>query len=339
MSFRVFISPPNSINRFTLRMLKSPADTDFRPVAFCCVSTGIYGYDNSKAAGVALRAVRRWLDENPEDGCKSVDAFFSFAMFGCIVAGRLVQTNLHQVDVNKFTFQLDDAENINHIVVFLLGTVPFQQGYAATVHLLWPNKTWQLLGMLSNQKASAIFRLKPGKGPRTQQADMMASLGANEMAMDSNTTSPLTGNPITATLGISIESIESVLAQTSTLSSSSSTGPVPTLNNALVPLGGASQQNISPDSVVALAQKVMSHLYNHVTSFATAVLPPGSNVLVPTGGPGSAASVLQGAVAGTAGSNVGGNAEPSYLPVKAFNDWYQTLVRKAKTDPMFLSRE
>ncbi|KAF9319209.1 hypothetical protein BG003_009669 [Podila horticola] len=155
-------------------------------------------------------------------------------MFGCIVAGRLVQTNLQQVDVNKFTFQLDDAENINHIVVFLLGTIPFQPGYAATVHLLWPNKTWQLLGVSS------------------------------------------------------------------------------------------------PDSVVAMAQKVMSHLYNHVTSFATAVLPPGSTVLVPTGGPGSSMNVLAGGAQAT---------DSSYLPVKAFNDWFQNVVRKAKADPLFLSRD
>lgn len=65
-----------------------------------------------------------------------------------------MQTNLQQVDVNKFTFQLDDAEAINHIVVFLLGTIPFQQGFAATVHLLWPNKTWQLLGMYVSSLSS-----------------------------------------------------------------------------------------------------------------------------------------------------------------------------------------
>lgn len=57
-----------------------------------------------------------------------------------------MQTNLQQVDVNKYVFELSDAQNINHIVVFLLGTIPFEPGYAATVHLLWPNKEWQLLG-------------------------------------------------------------------------------------------------------------------------------------------------------------------------------------------------
>lgn len=44
-------------------------------------------------------------------------------MFGCIVAGRLVQTEPRQVDHNKFTFTIDHALAANHFVVFLLGTV------------------------------------------------------------------------------------------------------------------------------------------------------------------------------------------------------------------------
>ncbi|KAG0243995.1 hypothetical protein B0O80DRAFT_465459 [Mortierella sp. GBAus27b] len=247
-------------------------------------------------------------------------------MFGCIVAGRLVQTNLQQVDVNKFTFQLDDAENINHIVVFLLGTVPFQPGYAATVHLLWPNKTWQLLGMLSNEKASAIFRLKTGVANSRSHSPFHGTSG-NDMSMDAPAANP-SATAITATLGISIEPLESVQAQIATLSSTaSSTTSTTATSNALVPL--AAPGNVSPDSVVAVAQKVMTHLYNHVTSFATAVLPTGSTVLVPAGGPGSAVNVLSGA----------GAADSSYLPVKAFNDWYQNVIRKAKTDPMFMTRE
>ncbi|KAJ2909435.1 hypothetical protein GGI21_001888, partial [Coemansia aciculifera] len=97
-------------------------------------------------------------------------------MFGCIVAGRLVQTNLQQVDVNKYVFELPDAHNINHIVVFLLGTIPFDAGYAATVHLLWPNKSWQILGALSNDKPSAIFRLKSTLSP--EEAANIPSINA-----------------------------------------------------------------------------------------------------------------------------------------------------------------
>ncbi|KAF9901010.1 hypothetical protein BX616_002419 [Lobosporangium transversale] len=256
-------------------------------------------------------------------------------MFGCIVAGRLVQTNLQQVDVNKFTFQLDDAENINHIVVFLLGTIPFQPGYAATVHLLWPNKTWQLLGMLSNEKASAIFRLKGVNKSGT-------SATGNDMSMDTpiGTTTETSASQITATLGISIEPIEAVLAQIANLSSSSTLGGSTSSSavasessninsSAVVPLSTA--KSASPDSVAAVAQKVMTHLYNHVTSFATAVLPVGSTVLVPAGGPGTAANVLSSVAAGA-------GPDTSYLPVKAFNDWFQNVIRKAKTDPTFLTR-
>ena len=85
-------------------------------------------------------------------------------MFGCVVAGRLLQTNLQQVDETHAFFELPAASSINHISVFLLGTgdqtlvsgnamslmviaVPFPEGYGATVHFHWPGKGFQLLGM------------------------------------------------------------------------------------------------------------------------------------------------------------------------------------------------
>jgi hypothetical protein len=37
-----------------------------KTVAFCGVSTGIYGYPRDKAAHVALRTVRNWLEQNHE---------------------------------------------------------------------------------------------------------------------------------------------------------------------------------------------------------------------------------------------------------------------------------
>ena len=86
-------------------------------------------------------------------------------MFGCCVAGRLMQTNLQQLDETHAAFELPQAETINHICVFLLGTgasptrsdvgnlltdrraVPFPEGYGASVHFFWPGKGFQLLGM------------------------------------------------------------------------------------------------------------------------------------------------------------------------------------------------
>jgi hypothetical protein len=43
-------------------------------------------------------------------------------MFGCVVAGRLLQTDLTQVDDTHAFFALPHAEAINHVCVFLLGT-------------------------------------------------------------------------------------------------------------------------------------------------------------------------------------------------------------------------
>ena len=53
-------------------------------------------------------------------------------MFGCCVAGRLLQTNLQQVDETHAYFELPNASAINHICVFLLGTGRFT--ISSTIH-------------------------------------------------------------------------------------------------------------------------------------------------------------------------------------------------------------
>ncbi|KAJ1937690.1 hypothetical protein FBU59_004677 [Linderina macrospora] len=161
-------------------------------------------------------------------------------MFGCIVAGRLVQTNLRQVDVNKYVFELPDAHLINHLVVFLLGTIPFQPGQAATVHLLWPNKDWQFLGVLSNDKPSAIFRLK-------------STISAEDAAQMPH---------VNAELGISIEPIQAVEQEAQRARGTS---------QALVPGGQQQQQQqqVSPQSAQQFVEKTMSSLYDYAMSFAT----------------------------------------------------------------------
>ncbi|KAI4796121.1 hypothetical protein KUCAC02_029433 [Chaenocephalus aceratus] len=93
-------------------------------------------------------------------------------MFGCLVAGRLVQTDAVQVASDKFVFNLPDYEKVNHVVVFMLGTIPFPAGTGGAVHFSFPDPSgggavWQLLGFITNEKPSAIFKisgLKAGKG-------------------------------------------------------------------------------------------------------------------------------------------------------------------------------
>ena len=83
-------------------------------------------------------------------------------MFGCCVAGRLLQTNLTQVEESHAYFELANASTINHVCMFFLGTgksirlcfearismlMPFPEGYGAAVDFFWPEKGFQLLGM------------------------------------------------------------------------------------------------------------------------------------------------------------------------------------------------
>jgi len=134
--------------------------------------------------------------------------------------------------VNKFVFEVPDAASVNHIVVFLLA--PLELGTAATVHLLWPNKDWQLLGGLSNDKASAIFRLK------TKEASVFSP--------------PV---PVSATLGISIEPINIVQAELAEKPS----------NMTMVKNGTNLNQ------VGRTASLIIENLYNYITSFAVQTLP------------------------------------------------------------------
>ncbi|KAH8833693.1 hypothetical protein DL96DRAFT_1666751 [Flagelloscypha sp. PMI_526] len=172
-------------------------------------------------------------------------------MFGCVVAGRPVQTNLQQIDTTHAVFELTDANRINHLCVFLLGTVPFPDNMACTVHLYYPGKGFQLLGgqayffsVLSNEKPSAIFRLKgaytPSSGSSSHTHTVLSSLSSQwQQPSDS----------VTATLGFALEPVDDVERQLSSLAQSSK----PTLD-------------MSKDPVI-LAERVAQNLFNYLAGF------------------------------------------------------------------------
>lgn len=155
-----------------------------------------------------------------------------------------MQTNLEQVDETHCTFALESAETINHICVFMLGTVPFPAGYAATVHFYWPGKGFQLLGMLSNEKPSAIFRVRGTFG------DSQASQSSQALIMSQ-------AGGTTAQLGIAIEPIGEVMNQIANL---------PPANKPVA------------DSVT-LAERIGKHLVNYLSSFGEAA--PNGQTYVP----------------------------------------------------------
>ncbi|KAG8799488.1 hypothetical protein FRC17_007130 [Serendipita sp. 399] len=126
------------------------------------------------------------------------------------------------------------------------GDVPFPPGYAATVHFYWPDKGIQLLGMLSNDKPSAIFRVRGSFGTSKP------SHATHQLLIASTQSSGTT-----AQLGIAIEPIEVVMNQVSSL-------PPP---------------NKPVTDPSTLAEKIGKHLVNYLSGFGEVA--PGGQMYVP----------------------------------------------------------
>ena len=176
---------------------------------------------------------------------------------------------------------LPDAKNINHIVVFLTNPLPF--GYAATIHFDWPGKPWTLLGFVSNDKPSAIFKVGGKKQVSTIDIGM-------DMMEDSI---------ITAQLGLSIDLVANVEQAVSSLLESR-------LNETDMAI---SVPNLSKPDTLSL--KILENLYNYCTGFSTTSVPINSTIL-------------------------GKDLNSTYLPLKVFQDWYNTILRKLSSNPHFL---
>jgi len=182
-------------------------------------------------------------------------------VFGCVVAGRSLQTNLQQIDDTHAAFDIDNAASVNHICVFLLGTVPLPPGYAATVHFHWPGRGFQLLGMISNEKPSAVFRLR---GTYTDAAAAPQS----HSAFLTPGTQP---SSVTATLGIAIEPLDAVEAQMASLQTSqASQAPrsPQASSTALAPLGSGPGSASRLSDPAYLVERILTHLFNYLSSFA-----------------------------------------------------------------------
>lgn len=153
-------------------------------------------------------------------------------MFAVIVSGRLVQTEFQQISETQVVTTIQDADNINHIVVFLTGTVPFPEGTAGQVYFSWPDPNappnWQLLGYISNEKPSAIFKVSNFK-----KLHEMNDFAPNMMFGQSH----IVHN---AQIGISIEPLANIQE-------------VPSPNNI--------------DSNMTFAQKMLENFMNYVLSY------------------------------------------------------------------------
>lgn len=126
---------------------------------------------------------------------------------GVIVSGRLVQTDFQQISDSQFVINIAEADNVNHVVVFLTGTIPFPEGLAGAVYFSWPDPNappaWQLLGFISNNKPSAIFKISQLKKLDEMNSSNPPNVFGNNL-------------PIShiAQIGVSIEPEASLMQQT-----------------------------------------------------------------------------------------------------------------------------
>ncbi|XP_028399756.1 protein Hikeshi-like [Dendronephthya gigantea] len=131
-------------------------------------------------------------------------------MFGCVVSGRLIQTDFQQVSENQFVLSLSEPDKVHHIVIFLLGTIPFPEGMGGGVYFSWPGPqpAWQLLGHISNTKPSAIFKIS--QLHKTAESNPFGtSFTPNQEGM--------------SLIGISVESLNDLSQQTTALHTTPST--------------------------------------------------------------------------------------------------------------------
>lgn len=170
---------------------------------------------------------------------------------GVIVSGRLVQTDFQQITESQFLINIPEADNVNHVVVFLTGTVPFPDGMAGAVYFSWPDPNappnWQLLGYISNTKPSAIFKIS-----QLKKLDEMATNGTTNVFGSNLPISHI------AQIGVSIEPEASLLQQTTATTST--------------------------DTYYQFGQKMIQNFFNFVSSFSVTqsqMVPNPSETFVP----------------------------------------------------------
>nr|CAD2189948.1 unnamed protein product [Meloidogyne enterolobii] len=86
------------------------------------------------------------------------------SVFGLIIAGRMVQTDFTALKEMEYMIEIQDAESINHLVIFLTGLSPLPANYGGSIYLSWTptdggERQWNYLGFISNEKPSALFKI------------------------------------------------------------------------------------------------------------------------------------------------------------------------------------
>ena len=95
--------------------LDATRDARLRSIAFCCVSTGLFGFPQERAAAIALRTTREWLDAQEQDGTLDVVVFDTFTARDEALYARLLPQVFPAADGPVDVFALPEPQNITQL--------------------------------------------------------------------------------------------------------------------------------------------------------------------------------------------------------------------------------
>ncbi|KAL2070339.1 hypothetical protein VTL71DRAFT_13365 [Oculimacula yallundae] len=204
------------------------------------------------------------------------------------------------------------GKGFSHIVVFLLPGITLPPNTAAAVYISLPsqnatqqpnpNPEFKFLGGIGPGKESAVFKISGLGGTSSTQSNTAGGIAEVDMDADDTSTQGGSEGGGIITLGISLESAESVASQMALLQSTSTTTPNPSSNSQALVL--SSNTNSSKPDTLQLAQRIIKNAFNFLASFS---------------------------------GNVNGGVE--VVPLKAFEEWWRKFEGRVRRDPGFLERD
>ncbi|PRT52619.1 Protein OPI10 [Wickerhamiella sorbophila] len=178
-------------------------------------------------------------------------------MFGIVCGGRPVDTNVQQIEPVKFVYVIQEAAKINHMAIFLLPGTALPPGSAASVYAQLPGKDFSLLGVLTEEKQSAIFRFNiQTEANHGTDVDMMMDDVDGTAAVDQ----------FAITIGISLEPLEQAELQLA----AAKQAQVAVKQRLIMPAKPVTTPAPDrPDDIASLANKIVTNAYNYMSSFVS----------------------------------------------------------------------
>lgn len=174
-------------------------------------------------------------------------------MFGILAGGRPCG-NFEQIDPVRWGHVLKNASKTHFMAVFILPGFTLPPNTAGSVYVQLPGQEFKLMGFLSEEKQSAIFKFNP---------EQVATSVANDV--DEMMDESAAATEFDVFIGISLEPLEQAQANLAQLRQAQATAP-----RALAAPQGTQATVAAPTDagdIAALGNKIVENAYNYMSGF------------------------------------------------------------------------